>query len=90
MRLSDDRINFLSHTIVKALKTKGWAKYNDETKALLGIKKAIREFGEIMEGIDLIVRRKIESLKRNVPEGSREWDLLYRQYSDEELAKKGI
>jgi len=33
------------------------------------------------------VRQRIESLSRQVPEGSSEWDLLYRQYS-EELAKR--
>lgn len=90
MRLSDDRINFLSHRLLEALKKEGGAKYPDETKVLLGIKKAIRDFGDLLDGIDGTVRQKIASLKRNVPEGSREWDVLYRQYCDEELVKKGL
>lgn len=89
MKLSDERINDLSHKILEALK-KWAAQIPDTSKALLGIKKGIREFGEILEKIDAHVRQKIASLKRNVPEGSREWDLLYRQYCGEELSKKGL
>jgi hypothetical protein len=33
------------------------------------------------------VRRKLESLKRGVLEGSSEWDVLYRKYYEEEVAK---
>lgn len=88
MRISDDRLNYLSHQIVDILK--GRAVVADEAKTLSGVKKSMREFGELIDAIDGTVRKKIESLKRNVPEGSREWDLLYRQYADEELAKKGL
>lgn len=90
MRLSDDRINYLSHQILKAFKSQGGAQFPEEVKLLNGIKKSIHEFGEVLDGIDGVVRAKIETLKRNVPEGSREWDLLYRQYSEEELTKKGL
>jgi len=88
--LSDDRINFLSHQVFNALKTKGGAQYPDEKKALLGIKQAIHEFGGVLEGLDTQIRQKIASLKRQIPEGSREWDVLYRQYFEEELNKKGL
>jgi len=37
--------------------------------------------------LDKAVRARIGSLKRSVPEGSREWDVLYRQYLDE-LARR--
>ena len=90
MNLSDDRINHLSHLILKSLKDNGGARYGDEAKALLGIKKAIHDFGEVTESIDTQVRAKIATLKRQVQEGSREWDLLYKQYFTEELAKKGL
>jgi len=90
MNLSDDRINHLSHLLIKALKEKGTGQFADETKALLGIKKAIHEFGDILEVTDQAVRAKVATLKRQVQEGSREWDILYRQYFDEEMAKKGL
>lgn len=90
MTLSDDRINYLSHLILKDLRTKGGASYLEETKALAGVKQAIHQFGSILESLDIQIRKKIGTLKRNIPEGSREWDLLYRQYFDEELFKKDL
>lgn len=89
MTLSDDRINYLSHLIIRDLKRDG-AVYPDETKALNEVKKAIFSFGDLLEKIDAQVRTAILGLKRQVQEGSREWDVLYRQYFDKELAKKGL
>ncbi|MBI2347945.1 MAG: DUF507 family protein [Deltaproteobacteria bacterium] len=37
--------------------------------------------------VDEVVRQKIQSLSRPVPPGSREWDILYRKYLEEELKK---
>jgi len=34
------------------------------------------------------VRQKIASLSRHVPPGSREWDILYRKYHEEETRKQ--
>ena len=39
------------------------------------------------EAIDALARRKIESQKRTIVEGSDEWDVLYRKYYEEETAK---
>ena len=90
MNLSDDRVNHLSHLILNTLKSKGGAGVADESKLLAGIKSAFRDFGNLLENADHHIRQKIGSLKRQVQEGSREWDILYRQYLDEELAKKGL
>ena len=40
--------------------------------------------------VDRAARQKIRSQKREVPEGSEEWDLLHRRYYSEELKKLGI
>ncbi|MBI4125322.1 MAG: DUF507 family protein [Deltaproteobacteria bacterium] len=90
MNLTDDRINHLSHLVLAGLKKGGGAKIPDETAALNGIKKALRDFTSLLETLDDQIRQKIASLKRGVPEGSREWDVLYRQYFDEAMAKKGL
>jgi hypothetical protein len=37
--------------------------------------------------LDEIVRQKIRSLSRPVPPGSREWEILYRKYREEEMKK---
>ena len=39
------------------------------------------------EAIEAIVRHKIESQKRTITEGSSEWEVLYRKYYEEEVAK---
>jgi len=41
---------------------------------------------------DLLDKRaieKIQSQKKSVEEGSREWEILYRKYYNEELSKLG-
>jgi hypothetical protein len=45
--------------------------------------------GELLreEALDREARKKIESQKRTVPEGSLEWDILYRKYYTEEIKK---
>jgi hypothetical protein len=40
--------------------------------------------------VDRTARQKIYSQKREIPEGSEEWDLLLRRYYAEELKKFGI
>ena len=42
------------------------------------------------EKVDRAARQKIRSQKREIPEGSEEWDLLHRRYYAEELKKLGI
>ena len=42
------------------------------------------------EKVDRAARQKIRSQKREIPEGSEEWDLLLRRYYSEELKKLGI
>jgi len=37
---------------------------------------------------DAVVRRKIHSLSRTVPEGSSEWSVLHRKYMDEEMRRR--
>ena len=42
------------------------------------------------ETIDKIAQDKISSQKREIPEGSEEWNLLYRRYYEEEMKRYGI
>jgi hypothetical protein len=53
----------------------------------------VRDFTEILtveEKADRLSRQKIRSQKREIPEGTEEWDLLHRRYYSEELKKLGI
>ena len=91
MKLSRDKINDMSHKIVIALrKTRELRVKKDPNEVRLEI---VRDFTEILtaeDKVDHAARQKIRSQKREIPEGSEEWDLLHRRYYSEELKKLGI
>lgn len=88
MRLSEDRISHLAHLISDGIWKDDLVDYKSEEKALFEIKKAITDYFKVEDEADTIARNKIRSLSRDVPEGSREWDILYKKYFEEERAKK--
>ena len=63
--------------------------YTDEDQALRLAKKAIADFVKEDVEIDSAARVKVASLKRNVSEGTPEWDILYKKYYEEERNKRG-
>ena len=87
-RLSDDRTSHLAHLIIKGLQNGKMAEFPNEGRTLAETKQALREFFQRDESLDQTVRRKIASLSRHVPPGSREWDVLYRKYFEEESRKQ--
>jgi len=88
MKLSEDRISHLSHLVCDALYHDDLVDYTDDDEALLCIRRSITEYVNIEDQIDDVVRQKIQSLSRGVPEGSREWDIMYRKYYEEEAQKR--
>jgi hypothetical protein len=44
----------------------------------------------VEEKVDRAARSKIRSQKKEIAEGTEEWDLLHRRYYAEELKKFGI
>lgn len=89
MRFSDDRISHLAHLIHDGLYHDDLVDYPDEDKALREIKRTLIEYFKIEEEADRLAREKITTLKRGVAEGSREWEILYRKYFEEELSRHG-
>lgn len=89
MKFSDDRIASLAHKIQEGLNRDLLVEYVDEDKALREIKRGLIEYIRVEDEADNAAREKIASLKREVAEGSREWEILYRKYLEEELRKKG-
>lgn len=88
IRFSEGRLSHLAHRIVAALRAEGLAEIANERVALQEIKRALDGQREREARLDEIVRRKIASLSRQVPPGSREWDILYQRYIDEEHRKQ--
>ena len=62
--------------------------FPSEGRALTNTKLVLHDFFQREDQIDDIVRQKIQSLSRHVPPGSREWDILYRKYFEEESRKQ--
>jgi uncharacterized protein len=88
VRLSREKILRLSHLVLHYIESDEGVDYFDEPQQVRQQVVRIIE-GEMRadEAIDATVRRKIESLKRGVPEGSAEWEVLYRKYYEEETSR---
>ncbi|HWZ30222.1 MAG TPA: DUF507 family protein [Bryobacteraceae bacterium] len=91
MKLSRDKINDISHKIVAALrKSREFRLKRDPNDVRLELVKVITELLQTEEKVDRAARTKIRSQKREISEGTEEWDLLHRRYYAEELKKLGI
>ncbi len=89
MRLSEDRISHLSHLILdKLVRDRSVDVLQPEAKLLREIKRTISDELKYEDEADEAARRTIQSLSRKVPEGSREWDVLYRKYFEEEMNRR--
>lgn len=91
MKLSRDKINEMSHRIVTSLrKSRDCRLRKDSNDVRLEI---VRLFSEILlneDKADKAARAKIRTMKRDVQEGTEEWDLLHKRYYAEELKSLGI
>ena len=88
MKLSEDRISHISHLICDGLYKDDLVDYSDDDEALKAIKTTLLNYFQIEDQIDEAVRAKIASLKRGVSEASREWEILYKKYYEEEAQKR--
>ncbi len=91
MKLSRDKITDMSHKIVAALRKSHQLRVKrDPNEVRLEIVRAMTELLTAEEKVDRMARDKVRSQKKEIPEGSEEWDLLHRRYYAEELKKLGI
>ncbi len=92
MKLSREKVLHLSHLILRHLDS------DDEVEFFAERQEIRQEIVKIIEGemkvdeqLDAIVRKRIESQKRKIVEGSDEWDVLYRKYyEDEQLRHRKV
>jgi hypothetical protein len=88
LKLSREKVLRLSHLILDYLKSDDEIEYfADAQQIRQDIVRLISEELRTDEAIDAIVRKKIESQKRPILEGSEEWEVLYRKYYEEEAAR---
>jgi len=91
MKLSRDKVIDISHKLMTALRKARNARMKVEQNEIrLEMVRAMMDLLALEEKVDRAARQKIRSQKREIPEGSEEWELLHRRYYAEELKKFGI
>jgi uncharacterized protein len=91
MKLSRDKINDISHKLVAALRKSHEVRVKRAANDVrLEMVREITELLHAEERVDKAARLKIRSQKREIAEGTEEWDLLHRRYYAEELKKLGV
>ncbi|MBM4268112.1 MAG: DUF507 family protein [Deltaproteobacteria bacterium] len=86
MRISEAASSHLAHRILEALEKKGGKVHNDRA-AQTAVKRTLTRHLDQDPRIHQAVVRRIASLSRRPPEGSSEYDVLYRQYYEQEQRK---
>ncbi len=91
MKLSRDKITDISHKLVALMrKSRDLRLKKDQNEARLEIVKAFTDILLVEEKADRASRDKVRSLKKEVAEGSEEFEILQKKYYAEELKKYGI
>lgn len=92
MKLSRDKVTDISHKMIDMLRKARELrlKNRDMNVIRLEIVRVMTDLLQVEDKSDRAARAKIRSQKREIPEGSEEWDLLHRRYYGEELKKLGI
>ncbi|HYA48801.1 MAG TPA: DUF507 family protein [Burkholderiales bacterium] len=89
-RLSREKINYLSRQILNVLEKDDQVDFlDDPNEVRLIIVRTIEDEMKLYESLDKRAIDKIQSQKKPIEEGSREWEILYRKYYNDELAKLG-
>ena len=91
MRLSREKIIRISHQITDVLVSSDEVEFIEDRDTIRQqvvqiLTATLRE----EEKADAEVRKRISSQKREILEGSEEWEVLYRKYYTDELRRMGI
>lgn len=86
MTLSEGRLSFLSHALLKAVGADKLGTIRNERLFLAEAKRVLSDGFDLDARLDKLARARMP--KRVMP-GSREWDVLYRRYYEEERRKLG-
>jgi hypothetical protein len=91
MRLSREKIVHISHALTDLLVASEDVEFIEDRDT---IRQEIVQILQLVlkeeEQVDAEVRRKIGSQKKEILEGTEEWDILYRKYYSEELKRIGV
>lgn len=91
MRISRDKLNKLAHVVADTLAEINEVDFREDRNTIRQESRTAMEH-ELLEEmkIDTAARKKIESQRKVILEGTQEWDILYRKYYVDEVKKLGI
>jgi len=91
VRITRDKLNKMAHVVADTLADTDECEFLDDRNAVRQeARKALEALLMDEMKIDMAARQKIASQRRIIPEGSQEWDILYRKYYNDEVKKLGI
>jgi hypothetical protein len=91
MRLTREKIIRISHQLTDVLVASNDVEFVDDRDTIRQqIVKILTDTLREEEKADMEVRKKITSQKKEILEGSEEWDVIYRKYYADELRRLGI
>jgi len=91
LRLSREKTIRLSHVITDVLVASDDVEFiEDRSTIRQAVVDILMALLKEEEQIDNAVRQKIASQKKEILEGSEEWEVLHRKYYTEELRRMGI
>lgn len=91
MRLTREKTVRLSHRIIELLVSVEDIDFIEDRDTIRQeIVSILQELLKQEETVDAEARAKISSQKREILEGSEEWDILYRRYYTEALKRMGV
>lgn len=83
MRMSRDRLFYLADLIVKEIGNTSGVQVKAPEDVRSEVIRALTEESKFEESIDGEVRKILGSYARPLPEGSREWDVMYQKTREE-------
>lgn len=91
MKLSREKILHLSHRLADDLAEQSDVDFLEDRNTIRQeIVKIMDQLVKEEEAVETAARQKLLSQKRQIPEGSQEWEILLKKYYQEELKKLGI
>jgi hypothetical protein len=91
MRLTREKVVRISHQLIDLLVQSNDVEFVEDRDTIRQhMVKTMTNVLREEEKIEAEVRKRITSQKKEILEGSEEWDVLFRKYYSEELRRMGI
>lgn len=92
MIISEDRQKHFAHLLIDGLWGDEFIDFDEDSEEVVirEAKRLIAAWVQEQGDIDEDVRKKLGNLKRDIPEGSAEWKVMYQKYYNEEMSRRGF